>query len=271
MYLQYCNRGCVVLMSLPELFGLIKLSYRQAEGRRINTVVLCLKYIASLFLAAALLLFSTGSPGFSQRAALTAAAAAAGLFAVCMRGILIREMYLTSEGFLRHGCRNPIPCPGIPATLSFELACLAAAWSVNFVLMSPAYICLRFGIRYYSLSAHRQGFMLLLAAASLLAAGGALFAAVIRSRLSCAEYLWLCGRCKGALSALDCSWYLSEGSCGDLLRLKWLSLLFAPALSHLCAMNFSQKLLRRNGMPSRNALRIELIRDIRGEQFLELT
>ena len=164
-----------------------------------------------------------------------------------------------------------IPCPGIPATLSFELACLAAAWSVNFVLMSPAYICLRFGIRYYSLSAHRQGFMLLLAAASLLAAGGALFAAVIRSRLSCAEYLWLCGRCKGALSALDCSWYLSEGSCGDLLRLKWLSLLFAPALSHLCAMNFSQKLLRRNGMPSRNALRIELIRDIRGEQFLELT
>ena len=45
MYMQYSTYGSVGLMSVLELLGIIRLTFRQAEGRRVKNAVLCLKYI----------------------------------------------------------------------------------------------------------------------------------------------------------------------------------------------------------------------------------
>ena len=45
MYLQFCAGKGVMRLSI---LGMIKLSYRQAEGRRMKHAVLCLKTILSL-------------------------------------------------------------------------------------------------------------------------------------------------------------------------------------------------------------------------------
>lgn len=259
-----------MLLSMLELFGTIKLSYRQAENRRVRIAVLCLKYIASLTaMAAAFGYYIESAEGYVQLAA-AACAVVAILIAVCMRGILLRDMYLLSEGFLRNGTEDDLLRPGIPALLSGELVFLAALSTVIVLMLSPAYICLDFGIKYYSLSADRGGFMLLFFAALLLASGGMIFAIVIRARLGCAEYLRMSGQCPDMLSALDCSWELTRGDCGDILRLSLLSALFAPGIGHLCSMNYSQKLLRSKGMPDSDGLRIEIICNSRGERHLEL-
>ncbi len=257
-------------MRLLELFGTIKLSYRQAEGRRFAIAVLCLKYIASLAAAAAAFwLFAASDQGRAD-VALAFCAVAAALIAVCMRGLMVREMYLLSVGFLREEDVRGLPRPGIPALLSGELAYLAAIATVCVFMLSPAFLCLRFGIQYYSLSADRGGLMLLFASAILLAAGGVIFAAVIRARLGCAEYLWLSGNCSYMLTALDSSWELTRGDCGDMLRLHGLSVFAAPGIACLCEMNYSQRLLRRKGLPSSGSLYIEMICDRSGEQRLEL-
>lgn len=257
-------------MSVPELFGIIKLSFRQAEGRRVNVAVLCLKYIASVCVAGAMTGLFLLSERTGVRAALMAACAAGLLLAVSMRGVLLREMYLLSERYLRSGEENRIPRPALTALVSGELVYLAVIRTVTVVMLSPAYVCLRYGLTYYSLSADRLGFVLLLSAAALLAAGGLLFDAAIGARLSCAEYLRLSGQCRDMLSALDTSWELSRGGCGDLLRLRFISLPCAPGLSHLCLINYSQRLIRRKGLPSSDGLRVEIVCDAYGEQHLEL-
>ena len=257
-------------MRLLELFGTIKLSYRQAEGRRFAIAVLCLKYIASLVaVAVAFWLFAASDHGCAA-VALAFCTLAAALIAVCMRGLMVREMYLLSERYLRSGEENRIPRPALTALVSGELVYLAVIRTVTVVMLSPAYVCLRYGLTYYSLSADRLGFVLLLSAAALLAAGGLLFDAAIGARLSCAEYLRLSGQCRDMLSALDTSWELSRGGCGDLLRLRFISLPCAPGLSHLCLINYSQRLIRRKGLPSSDGLRVEIVCDAYGEQHLEL-
>ena len=50
-----------------------------------------------------------------------------------------------------------------------ELVRLAAVWTVRAFMLAPAFVCFRFGARYYSLSADRDGLMLMTAAALLLA------------------------------------------------------------------------------------------------------
>ena len=270
MNLQYCVRRGSVSLSLLELSGTLHLSYRQAEGRRAAIAFLCLKYMLSLgaVLAAGWLYVVADGGRPATTTALCAVIAA--LTAVATRGALAREMYLLSAGFLRAHSEGSLPRPDLPVILSGELVLLAVRGVVSVLMMSPAFLCLRSGIRYYSLSADRRGFMLLLAASALLAAGGMIFAAVIRARLGCAEYLWLSGQCPHMLSALDGSWELTCGSGGDMLRLRLLSSFSAPGMSALCAMNFSQYLLRVKGLPDPGGLRVRLVRDFYGEQRLEI-
>ena len=257
-------------MTLSELLGTIKLSYRQAECRRFAIAVLCLKYISSIAVTCVAFWFLLHSRGVRQMAVLTAFSVAAAMIAVYVRGTIATEMYLSSENYLSDGKENRRYLPGIPALLSGELVYLAAVFTVRTVMLFPAYLCLKSGIRYYSLSSDRQGFMLLTASAILLAAGGIIFAAVISARLGCAEYLWLDMQCPDMLSALDCSWQLTYGDAGDILRLRIMSFLLAPGIGRLCEMNYSQRLLRCKGMPATDGLRLELWCDLRGEQHLEL-
>ena len=257
-------------MSVPEIMGIIRLTYRQAESRRIKNAVLCLKYIFALAVTLACIWFCLTADGTPLKTATALCAAGAALTAVLLRGMLMREMYLLSESFLRTSSDGIVPAPGLIALLWGELAYLSVIWTVFAVMLSPAYFCLRFGIHYYSLSADRRGFMLLLAAAMLLAAGGAIFAAATTARLNCAEYLWLSGKCGGLPSALDSSWELTRGSCGDMLRLKVFSLFCGISVSALCKINFSQKLFRQKGLSSADGLYIELVRDSQGRQHWEL-
>lgn len=270
MYLQYCARRCVVIMSVLELIGIIKLSYRQAEGRRMKHAVLCLKTILSLAAFGTFSLICLRESGSSIHIPLAVCAAATALISVCFRGMIRREAYLLSVGFLHTGGDGRLQAPDILSLLSAELVCLAAKWTVSAVMLSPACICLRFGIRYYSLSADRRGFMLLLAAALLLAAGGAIFAAVTRTRMCCAEYLWMSRECGGMLSAIDCSWELTSGSCGELLRLKCLSLFCGMSIASLCEMNFSKRLMKLNRSRLERGIYMEIISDSRGQQHIEL-
>ena len=77
-------------MRLLELFGTIKLSYRQAEGRRFAIAVLCLKYIASLAAAAAAFwLFAASDQGRAD-VALAFCAVAAALIAVLLAAVIGR-------------------------------------------------------------------------------------------------------------------------------------------------------------------------------------
>lgn len=215
-------------------------------------------------------MFLTVSHGKREAVIAACLAVSAFLTAVCMRGILSREMYLLSVGYLTETKDGSIPRPGIPALMSAELVRLAAVWTVRAFMLAPAFVCFRFGARYYSLSADRDGLMLMTAAALLLAAGGVLFSAVIRSGLACAEYLWMHGECRDMLSALDGSWELTRGDCGDMLRLIYLSFFSAPGISGLCVMNFSHHLLLRKGMPPSDGPHLKLVCNGRGEQQIEI-
>lgn len=270
MYLQYCLRGCELFMSASELTGIIKLSYRQAEGWRFDTAVLCLKYIFSLAACVAFLLISADTDNEKFKTALIACAATAAILMAAARGSLLRKAYLISEGFLRcEGESEPVS-PDIPSLISGELAYLSAIWAISAVMLSPAWVCFAYGVKYYSLSSDRILFMLLTAASMLLAAGGLLFSAVIRTNLGCAQYLWIKGHCSNILSALNSSWELTRGSRGDLLRLRLMSAFCGVGISFLCDMNFSRKLLRQKGLPKENGLRAEFVRDRSGELRLEL-
>ncbi len=257
-------------MSVLEIWGIVRLTYRQAEGRRIQNAILCLTYLVALPVTLGLIWFCLKAHGTNAATALAAGSVAAALFTVYLRGRLVRKMYLLSASFLRTDRDGDIPVPDALALLSGELASLSAVWAVFAVMLSPAYLCLRRGIIYYSLSSDRKGFLLLLAASMLLAAGGAIFALVTSSRLYCAEYLWLSGNCAGMPSALDCSWELTRGSGGDILRLQFLSLFCGISVAALCRLNFSQKLLRQKGLPSAKELHLEITRDRYGEQHLEI-
>ena len=137
-------------------------------------------------------------------------------------------------------------------------------------MLSPSFLCFRFGLSYYSLSSDKNGFMLLLAASMLLAAGGMIFASVTAERLSCAEYLWVSGKCSCMTSALNCSWELTRDNGSDALRLALLSFFFGLPISALCKMNLSRKLIRKKGLPSSEGLFLEFSRDQYGELHLEI-
>lgn len=270
MYLQYCVRKCVIMMSALEILGIIRLTYRQAENRRVKSAVLCLKYILSLAATFACVRFCLTADGTALQTAIALCASAAALIAVLFRGMMLREMYLLSQSFLRISDDGIVPTPGLFPLLFGELAYLSAIWTVFAVMLSPAYFCLRYGIHYYSLSADRRGFMLLLASSMLLTAGGTIFASVTAARLSCAEYLWMSGKCTGMPSALDSSWELTRGSCGDMLMLKSLSLFCGITVSARCKFNLSHKLFRQKGLPSADGPILELVQDSQGEQHWEI-
>lgn len=250
--------------------GMIQLSFRQAEGRRFRGAVLCLKYLASLALALAavfLWIKAEGTPARTGYAALSAAASVAAVFG---RGAVIRAAYLASSRYLRVGGSQTASADGFLRLLCGEAAYLAACAAVTAAALSPSYICLRAGIRYYRLSSERGHFMLLLAASLLLAAGGMIFACVIRTRLGCAEYLWLSGRTNSMLDALDASWELTRGNSGDFIRLRFLSFFFGASVSALCRMNYTEHLLRNASTPSEKEIYVELVCNPQGEQHLEL-
>ena len=257
-------------MSVLEIIGIIKLSYRQAEGRRLNVAVLCLKYILSLLLTAAVIILCLLSQRKSETVAFGTAAAASALISVFLRGRIQSEMCMVSSEFLCASQSADWHTPEIPAVVGGELVYIASIWTLFTVLLSPAYICLRFSVSYFSLSADRTGFMLLFAASALLASGGLIFAAVISTRLNCAEYLFFSGQCGTMPEAMTGSSELTGDSCGDLLRMRLLTFFCGTAICSLCHMNMASRLIREKGFPSQKELYINIVSDGHGEKHFEL-
>ena len=188
--------------------------------------------------------------------------------AVCVKGLLVREAFALSQGFLKERGEDGF-LPPVTACVAGQLADTAFLLTSDILLLAPSALCLRTGIGYYSLSADRRGFMLLLAASLLLAAGGFLFSRVVKCRVGCAAFLRLSGRC-GGVPAMDASWELTRGEGGGMLRLSLASTLLGPLLSALCMANVSANLLRQKGDVSPHGLKVGLIRDARGELSVEL-
>ena len=255
--------GCLVL----TVRGILKMTFRQvrqAEGRRLKAVALCLLYFLALGLAVL-------SPALfhARFAGLNGALFAALLIAaVCVKGFLSREAFALSQAYLNDR-KELLPLPPLAAAVAGELTDAAFLLTADLLLLAPSALCLRTGIGYYSLSADRRGLMLLLAASLLLAAAGFLFSRVVRCRISCAAFLRLHGG-RGGLPAIDASWELTRGDGGQMLRLSLAAALCGPFLSALCMANASGILLRRKGDLSPRGLKVGLIRDARGELSVEL-
>jgi hypothetical protein len=240
--------------------GMLKLSFRQAEGRRLKAAVLCLVY----FFALGLMFFSPAlfpALGGAVFAALLIAA-------VCVKGVLVREAFALSQGFLNER-REELPLPPLPAAVAGELNDAAFLLSSDVLMLVPSALCLRTGVGYYSLSSDRRGLMLLLAACLLLASAGFLFSRVIKCRVSCASFLRLSGR-RGGVTAIDASWELTRDDGGRLLRLSLVSAFFGPFMSALCMANAAAALCRVKGDIPPRALKVGLVRNTRGELSVEL-
>lgn len=252
------------------MIGILKLSTSQAECRHAKNAVLCLKYIVMLSLTALLAATAVQSGSHALKAVLTVCAVLGAVITAGLRGSLHCQMYRISEGYLRCPEDGEVMLPSFIQLMTSQLVYAAAVWTVNAVMLSPSYLCLRAGIQYYSLSSERTVFMLMLGAALCLAAGGAIFAAVIRARLTCAQYLWFCGECAGMLSAIDRSWELTQPFWGELLRLAIASRFCGAALGSLNTMNASQTVLRQSHPYSDSELEIDIFSDTAGEQHIDL-
>ncbi len=244
--------------------GIIRLSIRQAEGRRCRIAAFCLLYLLSL---AGTLLAAVGSARMARMVPI----AAAGLpVSAALRGVLTRELYLLASRYLAPGGNGGGGKPSVFFAAAGEAGMAALRLAADAALLVPAWVTFRAGVRYYSLSGDRNGFLLLLAASMLLGGAGLLFALLLRCRLSCAVFLRLSGNCPGTAAAIDGSWELTRGRCADLLRLRLLTLPGGPGLRELAVMNAASALLRAHGTPKPRSVRVGLVPGARGGLEVEL-
>ena len=254
--------------------GMIKLSYCQAESSHINSAALCLKYIITIAVSAAAFVMWLRNYGGRGSASLLGCSALSALIAVYFRTSFMQKMYDVSARYLRseheisHIKPNPVQMFG------FGSALLAVKCSIVVIMLMPAAFCLRTGAVFYSMSGRRAQFLLMINAALCLTVSGVIFAMITLSRLGCAEYLFFSGRCNSVFSALDCSWLVTcgEGSeSGEALMIHLLPSLFGARIAALSRLNLSDKLTREYfAKKAPKELYVELIRDNRGEQRLDL-
>lgn len=222
--------------------GIIKLSGYQAEGRRSEFVPLCLKYIMCLMAASAASVAWMKNYDSIYGYVWIAVAAVSLLLSIHLRTLLNYRIYRMSAEYLKRKRDSTHIKPTSVQLFGFGMTLLSVKCTVTALMLSPAALCLKFGLHSFSLSGERGQLMLMLGASFCLLLSGIIFAAVVSTHFDCAEYLFFSGKCTSAFSAIENSWVIMRGDCGDFIRLN-ASLIFRGIfMSSLCRINLSEKL-----------------------------
>lgn len=238
--------------------GIIKLSRHQAEGRRSEFAPLCLKYIMCIISAAAAFAVWLKNYNTAYGYMLIAAAAVIFLLSIYLRTLLDYRIYHMSASYLKRASDNEHAEPTGVQLFGFGIMLLSVKAVVILLLISPAVLCFKFGMHHFALSGERGQFMLMLGASLCLLLSGIIFAAIVPARFNCAEYLFFSGQCDSVFSALESSWIITRGSCGESLILQSRLILCGMILSTLSKINLSARLIKNLDKGSRGDLYFEL-------------
>lgn len=224
--------------------GIIKLSRHQAEGRRSELAALCLKYIVCA--AAAVFLFALWMKNYGtpRDTAYIAGAAVFFLMSVYLRTSLHYRIYRLSERYLKRADDLIESAPSGIQLFGFGMALLSVKCAVSALMISPAALCMKFGFHSFALSGERGQLTLMLGASVCLLIGGIIFAVVISAHFDCAEYLFFSGNCTSAFYAIENSWVIMRGNCGDSITLGARLVFRGILLSSLSKINLSAKLTK---------------------------
>lgn len=246
--------------------GIIKLSHYQAEGKRSEFAVLCLKYIICAVASAAMFVLWLRNYGEPKSTLLILGAVAAAVLMIYFRTLLHYRMYKLSACYLRRKCDILLTKPTGVQLFGCGITLLSLKCTVVLLMMSPAAMCFYFGMHSFSLSGERGQFMLMLGAAICMIPSGIIFAAMILVHFDCAEYLFFSGKCNSIFSALDTSWLIMEGNCGDDILLSFLLIARGMSICALSRINLAAKLTREylDKKPS-----VELYCELRQNQYGE--
>lgn len=251
--------------------GIIKLSHYQAEGRRSECAVLCLKYIICVVTAAAIFILWIKNYGNSNSSVFIFAAFFAAVLSIYFRTSLHYNVYRLSACYLRRKCDVHLLHPTGTQLFSGAIMLLALKCTVILFMLSPSAICLFWGMHSFSLSGEREHFILMLGASVCMFMSGIIFAAVIMARFDCAEYLFFSGKCNSVFSAVDTSWTITEGSSGDIILMKLCLIFRGISMASLSRINLSAKLAKAYfDKNSSNELCCELRQNQYGEQSVDL-
>lgn len=251
--------------------GIIKLSHYQAEGKRNEFAVLCLKYIICAVAAAAIFVLWLRNYGNSKSRFLILGAAAAAALSIYFRTLLHHRMYKLSACYLKRKREILLTEPTGVQLFGCGITLLSLKCTVILLMLSPAAMCFYFGMHSFSLSGDREQFMLMIGASMCMIPSGIIFAAVLLVHFNCAEYLFFSGKCNSVFSALDTSWLIMDGNCSDGILL-WFSLIIRGiTLSSLSRINLAEKLTQEYLDKKLSAeLYCELRQNQYGEQSVDL-
>ncbi|MBQ4397467.1 MAG: hypothetical protein II828_08095 [Clostridia bacterium] len=252
--------------------GMIALSRCQAESTSIP-YALCLTYF--LAASAATVALIQWMRGGGDNPVWLMSAAAAGLTALYCRGTFVRELYNVTVHFLRTERLFTPVCAGRLKVFGWELSLAAFQCGVLLLTLAPAWLCLREGAAAYALGGDDETLLAhLVSAAFCLTVSGILTAWILTVRFSCAFYLLLSGRCDSPGTALTDSWRLTRKYGGELLTVCFLSHGQGAAIAILSRMNYADALMKAYESERKRQMesewRVELVRDEKGEQRLEL-
>ena len=238
--------------------GIIKLSRHQAEGRRSEFASLCLKYIMCIIAAAAAFAEWMKHHSTAYGYILIAAAAVIFLLSIYLRMRMNYRIYHMSACYLKRANEVPHIEPTGGQLFGFGITLLSVKAVLILLLLSPAAICFKFSLHHFALSGERGQFMLMLGASLCLLLSGIIFSAIVPARFDCAEYLFFSGQCGSAFYALENSWIITRGCCGEILTLKSRLFLCGMILSTLSKINLSARLIKNLDKGSRGDLYFEL-------------
>lgn len=238
--------------------GIIRLSRHQAEGRRSEFAPLCLKYIMCIIAAATAFAAWLKNYNTAYGYALIAAAAVIFMLLIHLRTLLNYRIYRMSASYLKRSDEVSHTDPTGVQLFGFGITLLSVKAMVITILLSPAALCLKFALHSFSLSGERGQFMLMLGASFFLLLSGIIFSAIIPARFDCAEYLFFSGQCGSAFSALENSWMITRGCCGDRLMLNFRLIFCGFILSSLSRCNLSARLIKNLDKRSRGDLYFEI-------------
>lgn len=238
--------------------GIIKLSRHQAEGRRSEFAPLCLKYIMCIIAAAAAFAAWLKNYDNAYGYVFIAVSAVIFLLSIHLRTLLNYRIYRMSAGYLKRTSEINHTEPTGVQLFGLGITLLSVKAVVISLLLSPAALCLKFGLHSFSLSGERGQLMLMFGASLCLLLSGIIFAVIIPARFDCAEYLFFNGQCGSAFSALENSWIIMRGCCGDSIALGSRLIFRGMILSSLSRINLSARLAKNLDKQSRGDLYFEL-------------
>ncbi len=220
-----------------KLSAIIKLSARQLEGSRFQAAVSRIKCAVCAAAVCGLSVQSVRNRGDSSAAIFAALAAVFLAAAVYYRSRMNYELWRTSEEYLGGKCSGSFPVQ----LLGLEVLTLAVKCAVCAAFALPSAICLNIGVRAYDMSCRREALFLMMGAALFLLMAGVIFAAIVNSLPDAAEYLLLSGECLSPFVALNESFRIMSGCCGETLALKFRLIFRLGAVAPLSAMNFAAR------------------------------